>query len=154
MSEIKYKLVYNVVKNWPLFEVLPLSMRLHRRVSHFDTPVVLGTNKNSNRTASSVNLAFQFTYSFEHLQVPQLRARMYVSYLLLSSSSLNHSLSVHSVCFLLSLELEKYTTFVAFSQSTPITPLCDGSTYKLFLGLKKVVHCPDPLLIHLACLAV
>ena len=55
---IRHKLVYDVVKNRPLFGILPLCPcksigRCISETGHLDTPVMLGTNKNSRRPTSS-----------------------------------------------------------------------------------------------------
>jgi len=60
MSKIMYKLVYNIVRNWPLFGVLPLCLcnsigGCISKTDHLDTPVMLGTIKNSRRPTSSWN---------------------------------------------------------------------------------------------------
>ena len=58
VSEIKLKFIYEVVRNWPLFGVLPLCLcnsigGCVSKTDHLDIPIMLGTNKTSSRPTSS-----------------------------------------------------------------------------------------------------
>ena len=131
MSSIKYKLVYDVVRNWQLFEVLLLCLRNSidgcvSKTEHLKKSVMLKTRKaRVDQRAHGTRLPFQFTYSSQYLQVLQLRARRtLVSYTSNSPTSLpfrlgslNDSLPMHSVHFSPNLEL-KGTLLIAFFWST------------------------------------
>ena len=98
--------------------------------------------------APRIRPVFQFTYSFEHSTWGQDALFSLLQQVSYHSSSLNHSLLMHSVHFLPSLELEGSTLIWGI----PHTAL-DNGTHRLCPTATQ--HCPDPLLpIHLLCLAV
>jgi len=162
---IKYKLVYDVVKNWPLFGILPVT-RLGQCISetgHLDTPVMLGTNKNSRRPMNSWNSSSCLI----HLSV-------WVPPSTSAEDKTHFGFLLQQLPYLLLLSLSQRLFVNAFrplsakpwveggprslpSFGIPRLTLCDVARIECScarLRLEKVAHCPDSLPIHLPCLTV
>ena len=78
MSKIMYKLVYDIIRNWPLFGVFPLCLcnsigGCISKTGHLGTPVMLGTNKYSSRPTSSWKSSSFPVHQF--ISILQLRTR-------------------------------------------------------------------------------
>ena len=126
---------------------------------HLDAPVILRTNKTRGDqraprivliSSSPVHLSTckYFSRGQDALWFPTLATP-------LRSISLNGSLLMHSVHFLPSLELEIYTRYLPLGYPdyhSAMVAHVECSCARL--RFKNVVHCPDPLPIHLPCLAV
>ena len=141
---IKYKLVYDVVRNWPLFGILPLCL-CNSISGCISKTGHLGTNKNLSRPTSSCNSSSFLIHLFVSAP-PSTSAedKTHFGFLLQQHPYFARVLSN----FLPSLE----STLVAFLWGTPITTLCDGSTHRLFLCSTGAQQ-SSPLSIHLSCLA-
>ena len=129
---IRHKLVYDVVKNRPLFGILPLCPcksigRCISETGHLDTPVMLGTNKNSRRPTSSWNSS-SFLIHLIVSAPPSTSAEDKTHFGFptpatpLPPSPFALFGSLHSAHFLPSPELDG-STFVAFFWDIPITTL-------------------------------
>ena len=154
--------------NWPLFGILPLCLcnSIGRSISetdHLDTPVMLGTNKNSRRPTSSWNSSSFLIHLIvsappstsaedkTHFGFPTPATPLPPSPFALSTalcqcipptSAKPWVGWVHVRCLLLGYP-DYHSAMVAHIE-------CSCAR----LRLKKVAHCPNPLPIHLPCLAV
>jgi len=119
-----YKLVYDVVRNWPLFGILPLCL-CNSISGCISKTGHLGTNKNLSRPTSSCNSSSFLIHLFVSAP-PSTSAedKTHFGFLLQQHPYFARVLSN----FLPGLEF----TLVAFFWGTPITTPCDGSTHRLF----------------------
>ena len=155
---IKYKLVY-VVRDSPCNSIGGYISE----TGHLDTPVMLGTNKNSRRPTSSWNSS-SFLIHLIVSAPPSTSAEDKTHFVSYSSNSLtsfsfrslNGSLSMHSAHFLPSPELEWVHVCCLLlgypDYHSAMVARIECSCARL--RLKKVARCLDPLPIHLPCLAV
>ena len=141
---IRHKLVYDVVKNRPLFGILPLCPcksigRCISETGHLDTPVMLGTNKNSRRPTSSWNSS-SFLIHLIVSAPPSTSAE----------DKTHFGFLLQQLPYLLLLSLSQRLFVNAFrplsakpwvgggprslpSFGVPRLPLCDDCTYRMFL---------------------